>query len=435
MMQTENKKDGLPEKTPRLPIRTATFYCTTGNTFIGKVSKALGTTYVVVKVGMSTHIQGVNAPPPRSSVITISTPCAIKLVDREATVYFMISDNGIEARIGRWPRYKFETVDTSARFCKIQIGSEVVEESLRVGKAVGMVPPYTDEEVAEIGEDLDLPGVSFMNVESSNVGEYRNKLREQRDVRRDVIGAALKEMGAARSEGVLFGMRPEVTAKLQPTKKIVSRVQGKNDDAKPKGQRTPKVLSPTGSQLSLNVNPFTFKEPESDDASEIARMLRGKLIIEPKSQATVEDMSVSSPSLLAERMRSPSLSSVMSVQLEQKSEVGKPKIMEICSPVQKIITSPTSSGFKLSDEYCNLSLAIHSDENLAPELAALELGQPMKLGAFERIVSTFSFQKVGVLPIFNINQSTCEYSFAGYENVNKAVLVISDGMLIILPVF
>nr|QGU18496.1 NS2 [Yunnan orbivirus] len=415
--QLQNQGVGNFERGPRIATRTFVFYCTTSTTSVGKIAKAFGTQYLAVKVGTTTHFEGVNFPIPRCTLITVLGPCAIKVIDRDVTCSFMITETGLEASMNRWAKYKFETVETSSRFCKINIGGKMIEESIRVGKATGLVMPYTEEDMMQQEEMDDLPGVEFINLDSDQVQEQREKLKIGREITRDMIGSALRECGASRSEGRLFGLRSDVTAKLQPVKRVTNRVQGRLEE-KPKAPRTPKGPFQLSRQSS---------EPEAMDASQVARLMREKLVIDTSS--SFEDRTEST--FLAEKIRERQLlSPVASPSVAAEVELSRKKIDSAGS------NSPMSAPpFKLNDTYFELANAIASDSSLPTELLPLDRADPVKLGAFEKLATTFSFSKVGKLPIFNISAHGCEYSYAGYEEVTKAALVISGGNLVVLPVY
>ncbi|QCQ85364.1 NS2 [CHeRI orbivirus 2-2] len=449
----EAKKEITFEKGPRTLTRTFVFYAPSGNSFITKLSKALGTQYIAIKTGASTHIEGVNVPVPRSTVIALSGPCAIKIIDRDVTTFFMISENGFEVRQGRWGAYKFELVETVGRFCKMQIGGECVEESIRMGRPACNVPPYTEEESFEGGITMELPGISFVTVESEELAEKREKLRVEREVRRDLFGVALKEVGATRGMGRLFGVKPEVTASLQTVKKVTTRAQTKGDD-KPKPQRVMRMSSGAGKS-----------ESESGDPSKIAEILRAKQVSEQKMEGAFEmEVKMESFERRVEETdrpsRLPTPSSMVStpsevVMMLEKMRVGSGEGATGYSPLMKSPTptaetlmhlpkprsseGPSSlhspfSMFKLSEEYKNLAETIHQ-EYCEGEGSTLDLEMPLKLGSFEHILLTCNFPKGGLLPIFNVNSSSCEYNFAGFESVNKAILVSSGGSLVVLPIF
>ncbi|QCQ85394.1 NS2 [CHeRI orbivirus 3-3] len=440
----EQKREGQTERSgPRFMTRTFLFYSKNDSTFVGKVCKALGMQYLAVKVGGATHIEGVNVPLPRATIIMVGQPCAIKIVERDVTTYFMISETGIETRQGRWGNYKFENVETTSKFCKLQVGNETVEESVRIGKASGVVQPYTEEEMADVDLDLELPGLSLMNLESDQVSEMREQLKAQREQRRTVLGSALKEIGATKGLGRLVGVRPEVSAQLGAVKKLTGRVQGKMEEV-PKPQRL--LKSPFGPITKMEAKP----EQKLDEPARIAEVLRMKSQLQAQLQAPVppvdtlvelEDKpvlaSASDITTLLERMKTPvtevasGFSPIMKIPATESPVTPfKPKKME-ASP--SIMQSPIQ-GFKLNDEYLTLADSVHK-ECLSSDIGPAEMSLPLKLGSFEKCITTYSFPRGGLLPIFNVNLTSCEYAFAGFEAVNKAMIVSSGGSLVILPIY
>ncbi|ABB72778.1 NS2 [Peruvian horse sickness virus] len=415
------------DRANRVLTRTFSLYSLNNNNFIGKVTKCMNAQYLAVKVGITTHFEAVNVPPPRSTVITVSNPCAFKVQDRETTTHFMISESGLEACLGRWSKYKFESVDTTSRFCKMSIGGQTVEETIRVGKCLGIVQPYTEEEMMDIGEGIELPGISFVNLQSEEVAEFRSKLRVERDMKRDLIGVALKESGAARSEGRLFGLKLEATAKLQPMKKLTARIQSKTEE-KPKVQRT--VKSPF-SPISTK-NEMEFVENTS------LKMMRSKTNSEV-SLEKIDDHSTNEAVLQAEKMK---------LAMGESRMVSSPvtgiagleatmTLMNIHKPNDvPIATSPLMvvPSFKITEEYRELTATIQMDPSLPAELSVLEIAAPGKMGSVEKIATSFSFHANTMLPVFNVNSSTCEYKFAGYDKASRAILAVSAGCLVILPV-
>nr|WBV80517.1 NS2 [Yonaguni orbivirus] len=436
------------DRIPRTPIRTFVLYSSTNDNFVGKTCSALQTKYLAVKLGTSTHIQGVSVPVPRSTVILISGPCAFKIIDKETTCHFMISSGGIETRLGRWNQYKFETVETKERPCMMEIGGQNVEESIRLGKATGIVPPYTEEEMAVGGDDIDLPGVKFVNVESNEIPEMRERLRLERGTKRDLIGMALKESGATRGEGRLFGVKPETVAKMQTVKKVTTRIQGK--DMKDKGDKTPESAFPLDQKakpqrsgrasFSPLIKEINVEEEETVAISPnaIAKMMRQHAISEPGVQFKTfsEEVSLIESTSLAEKLRQSAQSTPVHF-----SPIMNGGFTDIEPLKTKIIAEPVMSpqlvqtGFKLNDEYKTLTAMVQSDERLPPELSMLELGMPVKMGAFEKVATTYNFSSGGLLPVFNVNTSSNEYKFVGFERVSRAVLVISAGNVLILPVY
>ncbi|QCQ85344.1 NS2 [CHeRI orbivirus 1] len=445
----EQKRDQQNPERSRPTIRTFVFYNPANNTFIGRTAAALKCQYLAIKVGPSTHIEGVNVPVPRATVVMVSGPCAIKIIDREVNTFFMISENGIEARQGRWPNYKFESVETANRFCKMIIGGETVEETVRVAKPSCTTPPYVEEEMVETGESLSLPGISFLNLESDEVPEKREQLRVEREKKKEVFGKVLGEMGATRGMGRIFGLGYEATSRLQTVKRITTRVQGKIEE-KPKPQR---VVEEKVKTQRLSRSPFSPPlkcEPESDDPVKVAEMIRSKMLQEQKAEMVyeVEEKSevsaipvaaIPDVNTMLERMRSTTAEShsefvpivkTPTQTTETLAHLRTPKHQE-ASPL--LMHSPVSS-FKLTDEYLQLAGIIHA-EVTGSEIAVGELTMPLKLGAFEKIVTTYNFQRMGPLPIFNVNMTTCEYTFAGFEIVSKAMIALSGGCVVILPVF
>nr|QRW41813.1 MAG: Nsp2 [Lobuck virus] len=425
------------DRQPRTPIRTFILYSTTDDNFVGKICKILHSQYLAVKLGVSTHIEAVNTPVPRSTVVTISGPCAFKIIDRETTCYFMISVTGIETRIGRWAQYKFETVETRSRFCKVEIGGQNVDEMLRLGRATGMVLPYTEEEMVGNDDDMELPGVQIVSVETEDLQDMREKMKMERQTKRDLIGLALKESGASRGEGRLYGARPETVAKLQSVKKIVTRVQGKQErlkaenlELKPKMQRSP--FSPPVS------SPLKDEDDAEGNSTLIAKMMRQHTINDTSLIKTPqEDISVLESTTLADKIRKSTQSTPIHFSPIMSGGFGETDSLMQKMKIQDLTLSPqiSQATFKLNEEYKALTAIVQSDERLPPELGMLELGTPVKMGAFERIATTYNFSSGGLLPVFNVNTSSNEYKFVGFERVSRAVVVISAGAILVLPVY
>ncbi|AGX89728.1 Nsp2 [Mobuck virus] len=438
------------DRVTRTPIRTFILYSTTEDNFVGRICKTLHTQYLAVKLGVSTHIEGVNTPVPRSTVVTITGPCAFKVVDRETTCHFMISATGIETRIGRWAQYKFETVETRSRFCKMEIGGQSVDEMLRLGRATGSVLPYTEEEMMGGDEDVDLPGVKIVSVENEDVPNLREKMKMERQTKRDLIGMALKESGATRGEGRLYGARPETMAKLQSVKKLTTRIQGKQEkldrslksdeaclDLKPKMQRPSRISS--FSPVTKDSSVIADEEAAEASPATIAKLMRQHSITDqaPIAKMITDEVSIIETASLADKLRKSAQSTPLHFSPIMSGGFSDLDISTQKIKVQEIPASPqlAQAVFKLNEEYKTLSAIVHQDERLPPELSMLELGTPVKMGAFERVATTYNFSSGGMLPVFNVNTSSNEYKFVGFERVSRAVVVISAGAILVLPVY
>nr|AZK31320.1 NS2 [Big Cypress virus] len=200
----ENRSEQNRER--RVFTKTILLYSTGENDFVARVCRSTKSVYYAIKVGMTTHMCVTDDPVPSAYIISISGEGAYRIMDRDESIYVMVSRDGVEVAQGRWPRYQFETVDTSPKFCTLTVKGQEVEAEVKVGCGAGTVKPYTEGADFREMDGIKLPGIKFLSIEG-DVRETRAKLKEERAHRNEVILGALKESHADRGIARFMGLR------------------------------------------------------------------------------------------------------------------------------------------------------------------------------------------------------------------------------------
>ncbi|ADZ96225.1 NS2 protein [Tribec virus] len=183
--------------------------------FVARMCSTLECEYVVVKHGVGTHVVGSNTPIHGCLLVVIPNAGSYRLIDRDQSTFLVVSRDGIEVQQDRWPGMRFEAVDMYPRACKIRFGTKENDSEVRFGKASGNVPPYTPDNVTDDQEEFTLPGVCFHTPEEE-LREYRERLREEKELRTANILEVFRSTQQSRSLGRIHGIRNSDLTALKP---------------------------------------------------------------------------------------------------------------------------------------------------------------------------------------------------------------------------
>nr|AYM94288.1 nonstructural protein 2 [Kemerovo virus] len=214
--------------------------------FVARMCAVLGCEYVVVRHGLGTQIAGSDTPAHGCLLLTIPGPGSFRMIDRDQSTFLVVSGDGLEVQQDRWTGMRFEAVDMYPRACRIRYGEKENDSEIRFGRASGTVPPYTPDGVSEEQEEVALPGISFHTPEE-DYKEYRERLREERDLRSANILEALRTTHQSRTLGRIHGIRnSELTTLRPPAPPTLRRgVSSSNERSADRTPTPPKLTAPT----------------------------------------------------------------------------------------------------------------------------------------------------------------------------------------------
>ncbi|ADM88599.1 NS2 [Great Island virus] len=195
--------------------RTIVLKSTGKDDYVAKMCNALGCEYLVVRHGLGMHVAGSNTPTHGCMLLLIPGAGSFRLIDRDQSTFVVVSSDGLEVQQDRWPGMRFEAVDMFPRCCRIVVGDVAADSEIRFGSASGTVPPYTAGESMEAQDEISLPGLDF-SVPDSDLREYREKLREEKEERAAAILSALRTTQQSRTLGRLHGVKTSDLVTLRP---------------------------------------------------------------------------------------------------------------------------------------------------------------------------------------------------------------------------
>nr|AGE32268.1 NS2 [Sathuvachari virus] len=357
---------------PRVYTKTFLLYSQDEGNFVGKICRAMKAVYYAVKVGQTTHMCVTDDPVPQAFVISIGSEGAYRVIDRDESVYFMITGDGVEVATGRWPKYQFESVDVVPRFCSITVKGQEVETELKVGRGVGNVKPYTELMAIKTEGVCELPGIKFLNIEG-DVREARAKLKEERGQRDEIILTALKESNADRGIARFMGLRNDKVMLLENVSKIEVGSPSRRI-------QTPRAVTP--------ISAFTPIVPQ-----------QSKTVILPESTAAMYS----------------AMSGISKVDVTYKEP----------------LSVDVGSDF-FGDEYRRLVHALEAHPDVRNSHESVSFAMPTRMSSFENTMFEMKTQLNNV-PLYQLDTARSEYKYLRNGVSSKVVVVLQGGQLVALP--
>nr|AZJ37620.1 NS2 [Umatilla virus] len=386
--------------------RTFAFYSKERNNYVGASCAAQGKNYLVVKIGATTQMCFTDSPVSRGAIIDVRKQCSIRIQDRDQSTFFVISSCSIEWSLDRWPRMVFETVDLHTKFGHLIINDKEVETEFKCGVAHGVVAPYT-EEADQAGEgDIELPGVKFIKIEGS-LREERERLKEKRDEREEVLAVALKTSGSTRAQGRIHGLRFERVIELE-----------KSSDVVPQG-RAFKRGSSSGSSF----------ECEGDQLIKQDTLQQGVKTIMSQSFSGIPGMQTHNSELIKPPR--------MDWADEMEQGAGRIKMPTIRlgttqNSLEEAVKVMTLDEPKFNDNYYKVVNYLSESPDCAELLNDAKIQEPSSSGTYDRMLTQISFKEID-LPLYIVESQTKNYTYKGVGKATSAVVIESQGIVHIVP--
>nr|QWF36637.1 viral inclusion body protein [Mudumu virus] len=413
-------RDGENQRSEkRVFSRTYVFYSSGKEDYVARLTQATGMQYLAIKTGMTTHICNVDVPPQKSIIINISKPGSYRIMDRDESTYFIISEKSIEFKTTRWAKLLFETVEVHTRFGSVLIGSEEIKQEFKVGRAVGSVPPYTEEEESLGTKDLRIPGVTFYDPEG--FADERAKMKEERDVRIEVTAKALQNSGASRAQGRMYSLPHD------------------------------KVSSLNNAKFSSYNEDVAFRRESIDlDRQEKLHRERGAVIRTTHQQMTKSGRLSSSASWNEESFENEAdrlINSLEQLNTGTKPKQQRPILQRIQSSTSEITheqkeTQPQNGVHKKErpvitqrDIEANIDEAIgllHETQELIDVLSGKIVVVPETSGEYEKPLGFIDIPEM-VLPTFAVDRKNASFELDGYHKSRSVRVVASGESIFMLP--
>ncbi|AKP24104.1 viral inclusion body protein [Chobar Gorge virus] len=354
--------------------RTVVIYSKGEHDFVARMMKSMAFPYLLIKIGQSVQLLGCKVPPPRSWLVEIHKEGSYRLVDRESSVYLVVSADGVEVQQDRWPRLCFETVDLRARFCEMTVGSSELQSEIKFGVGKGYVAPYTEESDTGNDQQIILPGIRLIRI-SGDAREFREKLKEERDTRDRIIVEGIRATGGTRCTARAFGIRFD----------RMQRIDGEFDEP-------PRPTTPRRSEAP----------PPPHNAPFVT------MIPEPARQNSSPPL----PSLdIRESKKRPSVA---------RADETRPQILTV--PAYRPPDDPMEQ----------LLLEMEKLQGETPDLSNYIMTLPNRVGSYDRVFGTVQIAPTH-LPTYRLNDGSREYERVGDAVVTSVGLAICGHQVIILP--
>nr|AZJ37603.1 NS2 [Skunk River virus] len=378
-IEMENKKE------KRVFTKTILLCSDDDGNFVGRVCKTMGYAYYAVKVGMTTHMCLTNDPVPSAFVITIQREGGYRIMDREDSIYVMVSKEGVEVAQGKWPRYQFETIDSYSTLCNLTVKGQEVRAEIKLGTGVGSVKPYTDAVDVRRNEGLVLPGIEFLTVDG-DMREARVKLREERAQRNEIILSALRDSNADRGIARFMGLRGDQIASMNVgSSRMESRVP-----------RLSWVTESDGLGKGVCVTTFVYSH-SSPNATTYRHVVCKSNIIEP--QVTP---------------------------IKQKIE------MSFSEPPAQTTSIPDVSEYQMGEEYARLIAALESHPDIKSSSESVSFRDPQRVASYENTMFEMRVNLKNV-PLYILDQPRSEYRYVKNGDASRVTVVLQNGYLVALP--
>nr|ATW68824.1 viral inclusion body protein [Baku virus] len=363
-----------------------------GSDFVAQMCKTLAREYLVVKHGMGTQIVGADSPPPKSMLLLIPHEGAFRLLDRDQSLFVMVDRDGIEVAQDRWPGMRFETIDLVTRGVELTIAGQTITTEVRYGVAVGSVPPYVPDESKLKDDEPDFPGVKFIEVEGG-MREFRERLREDAEVRASMLTTALHEAQPTRCLGRLMGMKNADLGRLR-IREVPSR---------------PRMLAPVG--MADSTAPVTETRALAPPPPPPAKTASARpLVLEPAAVRTT--------------VAPPPAPRPVSSQAARDSSVAS-------TPVRS--PSPALSAGDAALSYDDLIQSAYASlVQQEPELADYTPCRPGAIGLFSRDLGSYNIDPMQ-MECYAVDTLKCRFSRCGDAEARRLRVLVNDDRVYFVP--